>query len=510
MVPTNDHSAGTFPHDPIGAMLGMNNSSSSSPPVGSDQRLPGRLSGSTNLLFYGNGSNFFTPCPIDDHNAVVRSPPRIASAAGHGGNNSSSNNNNNRYNNNQNVSLDLSLQPYGSQNGSSSPSVPSAITSTGGAPEQGGGDGGSSNTAAARRMPFKRTPDYAFREFVVGESSSAGVAEATAGVPKRRAANENVQHTAATCTCTTCPLHGSSGGQHENGTNNAGRGGNSWSITEVQQALQAESFSSNIDLQAANSQAFVQPNMLSSMGYMRSDSHVPLPGQQAPLSFYQQSFFSHAETSPVSTFCSGHPFENLRDSQYTPSWTNIMRPRNAPSVSFPLRSVMGGSGSGSEVVAPFQGARNNVSGSFMINPRIGRANWVQNPANSSLASNGNNANFLGSYSHASSSSNNQHRSVVAPAFHQLSNIARAWIQRLNVHEEYLRISSGSVPPSDPSQQVQVNLSAGLGNPIVENEHRPVAGAENQAGGNNNAPLPSYIADPNRLREEVYIFRYLSS
>ncbi|XP_057760040.1 E3 ubiquitin-protein ligase MBR2-like [Arachis stenosperma] len=123
------------------------------------------------------------------------------------------------------VSLDLSLHQFGGDGGGSS----STIDVTDGGPGSGGGGGDGllrsvlNNTSTRRIMPIKRTaPDYARREFTVGESSSAGgaggesVAQPMAAPKRRPTANENaalrISSSSNTCTCTpspTCALHAS-------------------------------------------------------------------------------------------------------------------------------------------------------------------------------------------------------------------------------------------------------------------------------------------------------------
>ncbi|XP_057760037.1 probable E3 ubiquitin-protein ligase HIP1 [Arachis stenosperma] len=374
------------------------------------------------------------------------------------------------------VSLDLSLHQFGGDGGGSSSTIDVTDGGTGG----GGGGGGDgllrsvlNNTSTRRIMPIKRTaPDYAHREFTVGESSSAGgaaggsVAQPMAAPKRLPIANENAavrisSSSSNTCTCTpspTCPLHAftndnisssSREQRHETANNNNNpqnvvRVPSSLSpISEMQRALQSDSFqvlqpttttppppNNNNNNNATlgilqlddGSFIYLQPVFDSSHHHQLHHGH-----QHAPInSLYHhghQRYFSSADTSPFRP-ASINYMENLPHHQYADSsssspsplpWSTVIRPRAIPSVSLPHR--VGGSNRESDT------GNNYPSGRGIITETHNRGN--------------------------SSSSTQLVESLVQnagtpSAFQHLSDAALAWIERLNSHDETLtRMSSSS-------------------------------------------------------------------
>ncbi|XLT57715.1 hypothetical protein HN873_050319 [Arachis hypogaea] len=291
------------------------------------------------------------------------------------------------------VSLDLSLHQFGGDGGGSSSTMDVTDGGTGGG--GGGGDGllmrVFNNTSTRRIMPMKRTaPDYAHREFTVGESSSDGgagggsVAQPMAAPKRRPIANENEavrisSSSSNTCTCTpspTCPLHAS--------TNN--------NISSSSREQRHETANNN-----NNPQNVVRvPSSLSPISEMQRAL------QSASIN-YMENLPHHQYAGSSSSSPSPHP------------WSTVIRPRAIPSLSLPHR--VGGSNRESDT------GNNYPSGRGIITVTHNRGN--------------------------SSSSTQLVESLVQnagtpSAFQHLSDAALAWIGRLNSHDATLtRMSSSS-------------------------------------------------------------------
>ncbi|XP_057760043.1 probable E3 ubiquitin-protein ligase HIP1 [Arachis stenosperma] len=327
-------------------------------------------------------------------------------------------NNNNRQ---DGVSLDLSLHQFGGD-GSGSSSTMDVIS--GGAGGGGGGDGlltsVLNNTSTRRIMPIKRTaPDYARREFTVGESSSAGgagggsVAQPMAAPKRRPTANENaalrISSSSNTCTCTpspTCALHASANNNlssssreqpHETANNNNNPQNvvrvpsSLWPISEVQRALQSDSFQR---VGGSNRES----------NNTRNNYPFSSPAGRGTITVTQ----NRGNSSSSSLFPGGSPSTRLLES--------LLQNAGTPS---------SGSGAG----------QNNTAGTTV---------------------------------------------GAVPAVQQLSNVARAWIRRLNAHDEALmRTSQSSTPDITPHRALRAS---------------PIAEMYN---------LPTYFADDSRrLRQEI--------
>ncbi|XLS92451.1 hypothetical protein HN51_068459, partial [Arachis hypogaea] len=291
------------------------------------------------------------------------------------------------------VSLDLSLHQFGGDGGGSFSTIDVTDGGTGGG--GGGGDGllmrVFNNTSTRRIMPMKRTaPDYAHREFTVGESSSDGgagggsVAQPMAAPKRRPIANENEavrisSSSSNTCTCTpspTCPLHAS--------TNN--------NISSSSREQRHETANNN-----NNPQNVVRvPSSLSPISEMQRAL------QSASIN-YMENLPHHQYAGSSSSSPSPHP------------WSTVIRPRAIPSLSLPHR--VGGSNRESDT------GNNYPSGRGIITVTHNRGN--------------------------SSSSTQLVESLVQnagtpSAFQHLSDAALAWIGRLNSHDATLtRMSSSS-------------------------------------------------------------------
>ncbi|XP_016199099.1 probable E3 ubiquitin-protein ligase HIP1 [Arachis ipaensis] len=396
------------------------------------------------------------------------------------------------------VSLDLSLHQFGGDGGGSFSTIDVTDGGTGGG--GGGGDGllmrVFNNTSTRRIMPMKRTaPDYAHREFTVGESSSDGgagggsVAQPMAAPKRRPIANENEavrisSSSSNTCTCTpspTCPLHASTNNnissssreqRHETANNNNNpqnvvRVPSSLSpISEMQRALQSGSFQV---LQPTTTTPPPPPNNNNNnatLGILELDDDsfiYPQPvfdsSHHHQVHHGHQRYFSSADTSPFRP-ASINYMENLPHHQYAGSsssspsphpWSTVIRPRAIPSLSLPHR--VGGSNRESDT------GNNYPSGRGIITVTHNRGN--------------------------SSSSTQLVESLVQnagtpSAFQHLSDAALAWIGRLNSHDATLtRMSSSST--TDNTHHRPLRASA-----IAEEAYN----------------LPTYFADDSRrLRRE---------
>ncbi|XLR22217.1 hypothetical protein S83_050117 [Arachis hypogaea] len=463
-------------------------------------------------------------------------------------------------NNNQQdgVSLDLSLHQFGGDGGGSS----STMDVIGGSAGGGGGGGGDgllmsvlNNTSTRRIMPIKRTaPDYARREFTVGESSSAGgagggsVAQPMAAPKRRPTANENaalrISSSSNTCTCTpspTCALHASANSNlssssreqpHETANNNNNNPQNVvripsslWPISDVQRALQSDSFQV---LQPTTTAATPPPpppsssnnnNNNTTLGILQLDDGsfiYPQPvfdsshhhhqihhgHQHTPFNpLYHrgyQPFFSTADTSPFRPASINymenlphhhhhhHPYGGSSSSSSTPSplpWSTVIRPRAIP---VSLTHRVGGSNRES----------NNTRNNYPFSSPAGRGTITvtQNRGNSSSSSlfpGGSPSTRLleslvqnaGTPSSGSGAGQNNTAGTTVgavPAVQQLSNVARAWIRRLNAHDEALtRTSQSSTRDNTPHRALRAS---------------PIAEIYN---------LPTYFADDSRrLRQEI--------
>ncbi|MED6170395.1 hypothetical protein PIB30_030481 [Stylosanthes scabra] len=172
-------------------------------------------------------------------------------------------------------------------------------------------------------------------------------------------------------------------------------------------------------------------------------------------------------------------------------WTSVVRPRAIPSLSVTHRRGSGGGGGGSSEASNIIIRSNSPSPSY--GRRGGIINYVtqnlgNSPSSSSMYSASSLSNqLLGSLvenagSPSSGSGAAQNTVGAVPAFQHLSSVARAWIQRLNAHDETLmRASPSSATAEDPSSTRQRALRAS------------VADTHN---------LPTFSADSRRLREEI--------
>ncbi|RYQ80641.1 hypothetical protein Ahy_Scaffold1g106919 isoform A [Arachis hypogaea] len=340
-------------------------------------------------------------------------------------------NNNNRQ---DGVSLDLSLHQFGGDGGGSSSTMDVISGSAGGG---GGGDGlltsVLNNTSTRRIMPIKRTaPDYARREFTVGESSSAGgagggsVAQPMAAPKRRPTANENaalrVSSSSNTCTCTpspTCALHASANNNlssssreqpHETANNNNNPQNvvrvpsSLWPISEVQRALQSDSFQVLQPTATTTPPPPPPPRSNRESNNTRNNYPFSSPAGRGTITVTQ----NRGNSSSSSLFPGGSPSTRLLES--------LVQNAGTPS-----------SGSG--------GGQNNTAGTTV---------------------------------------------GAVPAVQQLSNVARAWIRRLNAHDEALtRTSQSSTPDITPHRALRAS---------------PIAEMYN---------LPTYFADDSRrLRQEI--------
>ncbi|KAL4372742.1 hypothetical protein AHAS_Ahas05G0012200 [Arachis hypogaea] len=366
------------------------------------------------------------------------------------------------------VSLDLSLHQFGGDGGGSSSTIDVTDGGTGGG--GGGGDGllrSVLNNTSTRRiiiMPIKRTaPDYAHREFTVGESSSAG-----------GAAGGSVAQPMAAPSAAPSQMKMRREQRHETANNNNSPQ-NVVRISEVQRALQSDSFqvlqptpppnnnnnnnNATLGILQLDDGSFIYPQPVFDSSHHHQLHHGH---QDAPInSFYHhghQRYFSSADTSPFRPVSINY-MENLPHHQYAGSlssspsplpWSTVITPRAIPSVSLP--HGVGGSNRESDT-------RNNYpSGRGIITETHNRGN--------------------------SSSSTQLVESLVQnagtpSAFQHLSDAALAWIGRLNSHDETLtRMSSSSTTDNT--------------------HHRPLRASAIAETYN----LPTYFADDSRrLRRE---------
>ncbi|QHO10504.1 E3 ubiquitin-protein ligase [Arachis hypogaea] len=420
-------------------------------------------------------------------------------------------------NNNQQdgVSLDLSLHQFGGDGGGSS----STMDVIGGSAGGGGGGGGDgllmsvlNNTSTRRIMPIKRTaPDYARREFTVGESSSAGGAgggsvaqpmAAPSGDPPqmkmRRCAfhhhlipalvpllplalsmlppiSDSFQVLQPTTTAATPPPPPPSSSNNNNNNTTLG-------------ILQLDDGS------------FIYPQPVFDSSHHHHQIHHG--HQHTPFNpLYHrgyQPFFSTADTSPFRPASINymenlphhhhhhHPYGGSSSSSSTPSplpWSTVIRPRAIP---VSLTHRVGGSNRES----------NNTRNNYPFSSPAGRGTITvtQNRGNSSSSSlfpGGSPSTRLleslvqnaGTPSSGSGAGQNNTAGTTVgavPAVQQLSNVARAWIRRLNAHDEALtRTSQSSTRDNTPHRALRAS---------------PIAEIYN---------LPTYFADDSRrLRQEI--------
>ncbi|XLR64262.1 hypothetical protein HN51_006730 [Arachis hypogaea] len=351
------------------------------------------------------------------------------------------------------VSLDLSLHQFGGDGGGSSSTIDVTDGGTGGG--GGGGDGllrSVLNNTSTRRiiiMPIKRTaPDYAHREFTVGESSSAGGA-AGGSVAQPMAAPSAAP---SQMKMRRCAFH------HHH-------------LIPALVLLLPLALSMLppiiifLHLPGNNAMKLLTTTTAPKMLFVFLSSHhhqLHHGHQDAPInSFYHhghQRYFSSADTSPFRPVSINY-MENLPHHQYAGSlssspsplpWSTVITPRAIPSVSLP--HGVGGSNRESDT-------RNNYpSGRGIITETHNRGN--------------------------SSSSTQLVESLVQnagtpSAFQHLSDAALAWIGRLNSHDETLtRMSSSSTTDNT--------------------HHRPLRASAIAETYN----LPTYFADDSRrLRRE---------
>ncbi|MED6128552.1 hypothetical protein PIB30_099014, partial [Stylosanthes scabra] len=243
-------------------------------------------------------------------------------------------------------------------------------------------------------------------------------------------------------------------------------------------------------------------------------------GDQLPIppvtSFYHhghQCYFATADTpypppfgpGPVSTisYLDNLPphrrFNGSSSSSPPPSplpWTSVVRPRAIPSLSVTHRRGSGGRGGGSSEA---NNAIMRINNPSSPPPSYGRGiiNYVtqnlgNSPSSSSMVSASSLSNqLLGTLvenagTPFSGSGAAQNTVGAVPAFQHLSSVARAWIQRLNAHDETLmRASPSSTAAEDPSGSSTTTRQRALRASVAETHN-----------------LPTFFADARRLREEI--------